>query len=161
MFKYLPNAILLAVAKFVISLVFLVPGFILYFVFLFGMTGALGGPGSPPMPFQNFQSISPILIGILLVLFVIGAVILGPLLYSLEALAGWAIVKGKKFQEAFLWGWERIKRHFFGWWFAGLIIPFYGGMGVILCYIGILASLPLMPLAWVEIIGNTERDIQN
>jgi len=161
MFRYFANALLLALARTAISLIYLASGIIIIYIMEGWISGVGPSTSQPPqIPPNPFIGLSIAMI-MLFALFIIGAIVLETALNSLEAIAGWAIIKGKPFRESFSWALERIKKHLFGWCLAGIIVPFISNLGILLCIIGVFSTIPLGYLTWAELIGNIDEDFMD
>jgi hypothetical protein len=148
--KYFVDALLLGLVVMLIAAVWAVPLMIVYMITVFSfMIPGMTNPSAPPAP-PSFPSF-PIGIIIAVALIVVVAFVMGPPLLSLQYLGSWAIARGVPFKAALGWAWERLRKHFFGWWWAGFAISFISSIGVLACYVGMLATMPWAVLAFTEL----------
>ncbi len=116
-----------------------------------GAQAAKDGPGI-------LLAFPPLFIGVILMLLFWFFVIIGPIVESLTMMVSWAIANGITFGDSVNWAWERLKRHFFGWWLAGLVLSIITILGTLACYIGVWFTMPWGYLAWAEIIAYKGED---
>jgi len=150
------DSLLLGLVYLVLTFILAFPLIVLYFSFIFWIISLLGA-GASGLETGEFPFWGQMSTFVFMTMVFWGSVFLivaGPILNSLISLVSWAIALGKPFSVAIAWAWERIKRHFFGWWWAGLVISFLGGIGALFCYVGIFVSAPWSYLAWAEICGD-------
>lgn len=155
-FARMGDAIPLGGVIFLISLVYVIPVLILEFTML--------GISPFSMPFTIFFSHgtlppTPTLPSLLALaatgLVGIAAIIFGPLTFSYMGLAAWAISQGHKFKKSSLWALEKIKKQYYSYWWIGIVIYFIAGIGVLLCWVGIILSIPLAYIIFAEIASDT------
>ena len=154
------DALLLGLVLLGIGLVVAVPIAVAYFSAIVSLISSIfavvfSGENRGLSPFFALPAGFFALIVIMVVWF---GIIIGPILQSFTSMASWAIARGKPFSQAVGWAWDRIRTHFAAWWLAGLVINIITMIGMILCYIGIIITLPWGYLAWAEIIGDSGDD---
>jgi len=150
------DGLMLALVFLVIGFAVAIPMVIAYFSAIGAIiTSVLAGISSQESPgLFPFIALPAGVLGAIVVMLIWFVIIVGPVVNSFIIMSSWAIAKGVSFNDAINWAWERIKTHFASWWLAGLVLNIISGIGVVLCYIGILVTAPWAYLAWAEIVGD-------
>lgn len=155
------ESLLLALLLMVVGLIMVLPMLLVYIPLMTSiLPSILGTPyssGSPPVPPPSQMFLMPVAsIFISLYAGIIGFII-GPFLSALEYMIFWAIANGKTFGESLPWAWSRIKKNPFHWWLSGLVLNLISGLGVYVCYVGLIVTLPWGILAWTIFISEKDE----
>jgi hypothetical protein len=154
------ESLLLALVLIAVSIVITLPLFIAYFGFFISIITAAVTASSSSSHSVSSIPYPTLLMGPVMLLLAIAWVFIfglvgGPLIASMQSMVAWGIANGKSFQESLAWAWERMKSNVLGWWIAGFVINIISGLGVYLCYVGMLITYPWSVLSWAVIVSDS------
>lgn len=156
------ESVLLALVLIVVSLVIMLPLFIAYFWFFWSIITTAVTASSSSSTSTSLIMLPALLMGDAMLLLAMGWVFIfglvgGPLIASMQSMVAWGIANGRTFQESLAWAWERIKSNVLGWWIAGFVLNIISGLGVYLCYVGMLITYPWSVLSWAVIVSDRDE----
>jgi len=146
------ESVMPGIILFLYTMVVMVPLMVMYFFAIVSTAGAgaimeSGGGGE--------TMVLSMAVWILFFGFIFLLSLFSPVVTSWLMMSCWGIFAGASGGDSMKWAWERIKARPFHWWFVGWVLSIISTLGVYLCYIGFVVTMPWAQASWLVAISDT------